>query len=66
MGMRGNRPMSWLAVALAMGSVQTLVMTFGGGGGLEMVAAAMLAPPAYLCAGQAIRALAPRPGSACR
>mgnify|MGYP001189002063 FL=1 len=63
MGMRGNRPMSWLAVALAMGSVQTLVMTFGGGGGLEIVAAAMLAPPAYLCAGQAIRALAPRPGS---
>ena len=63
MGMRGNRPMSWLAVALAMGSIQTLVMTFGGGGGVEMVAAAMLAPPAYLCAGQAIRALAPRPGS---
>ena len=63
MGMRGNRPMSWLAVALALGSIQTLVMTFGGGGGLEMVAAAILAPPAYLCAGRAIRALAPRPGS---
>ncbi|QDZ09432.1 GGDEF domain-containing protein [Devosia ginsengisoli] len=63
MGMRGNRPMSWLAVALAMGSVQTLVMTFAGGSWFEASAAAMLAPPAYLSAGRAIRALAPRPGS---
>jgi len=59
LGMRGNVPMAWLAVALAAGSSQTLVMTFMGGGRPEVVAAAILAPFAYLCAGQAIRAMSP-------
>lgn len=59
MGMRGNVPMAWLAVALACGSAQTLIMTFAGGGQLEVAASAVLAPLAYICAGQAIRAMAP-------
>lgn len=59
MGMRGNVPMAWLAVALACGSTQTLVMTLAGGGQWEVAAAAILAPIGYLCAGQAIRAMSP-------
>src|SRR6218665_3123745 len=31
-GMRGNVPMAWLAVAMAAGSMQTLVMTLFSGG----------------------------------
>ena len=59
MGMRGNVPMAWLAVAMAAGSVQTLVMTFAGGGPWEVAAAAILAPLGYVCAGQAIRHMSP-------
>ena len=44
MGMRGNVPMAWLAVAMAAGSLQTLVMTLMGGGEWEVAAAAVLAP----------------------
>ena len=59
MGMRGNVPMAWLAVAMAAGSLQTLVMTLMGGGEWEVAAAAVLAPLGYVCAGQAIRAMSP-------
>lgn len=59
MGMRGNVPMAWLAVALAAGSTQTLVMTLLGGGEWEVAAAAVLAPLGYICAGQAVRAMSP-------
>lgn len=59
MGMRGNVPMAWLAVAMAAGSAQTLVMTLAGGGPWEVAAAATLAPLGYLCAGQAIREMSP-------
>ena len=59
LGMRGNVPMAWLAVAMAAGSVQTLVMTLAGGGPWEVVAAAILAPLGYVCAGQAIRHMSP-------
>lgn len=59
MGLRGNVPMAWLAVALAAGSLQTLVMTLTGSGGWEIMASAVLAPLGYLCAGQAIRNMSP-------
>jgi diguanylate cyclase (GGDEF)-like protein len=59
MGMRGNVPMAWLAVAMAAGSTQTLVMTLAEGRRWEIAAAALLAPLGYICAGQAIRAMSP-------
>ncbi|MGB3336483.1 MAG: GGDEF domain-containing protein [Devosia sp.] len=59
MGMRGNVPMAWLAVAMAAGSLQTLVMTVAEGSQWEIAAGAILAPLAYICAGQAIRAMSP-------
>lgn len=62
LGMRGNVPMAWLAVAMAAGSTQTLVMTLAEGGRWEVAAGAILAPLAYICAGQAIRAMSPHAG----
>ena len=62
MGTRGNVPMAWLAVAMAAGSMQTLVMTLAGSDQWEMAAGAILAPLAYICAGQAIRAMSPIAG----
>ena len=61
--LRGKWSLAWLAVALTCGSVQTIVMTFAAGTVSESVAAAALAPIAYLCAGRGIRAMDPRPGS---
>ena len=58
-GMRGNVPMAWLAVAMGAGSTQTLVMTLAEGGRWEVAASAILAPLGYVCAGQAIRAMSP-------
>jgi len=60
LGMRGNVPMAWLAMALACGSAQTLLMTVAGGGQAEVAAAALLAPLSCLCAGQAVRHMSPR------
>lgn len=57
--MRGNVPMAWLAVAMAAGCTQTLVMTLADGTRWEIAAGAVLAPLAYVCAGQAIRAMSP-------
>ncbi|HEV7344983.1 MAG TPA: GGDEF domain-containing protein [Devosia sp.] len=60
LGMRGNVPLGWLAVSLACGSAQTLLVSFPAGEGYEVAAAAILAPLGYVCAGQAIRAMSAR------
>lgn len=59
--LRGKWSLAWLAVALTCGSIQTLLMTFNAGTNGESLAAALLAPVAYLCAGRGIRAMDPRP-----
>lgn len=58
--LRGKWPMAWLAAALVCGSAQTLVMTFGAGTPVELLAKATLAPIAYIFAGLGIRAMNPK------
>lgn len=62
LGMRGNVPMAWLGAAMAAGSIQTVVMTLMDAGPWDMAAGAILAPLAYISAGQAIRAMSPHIG----
>jgi diguanylate cyclase (GGDEF)-like protein len=58
--LRGKWPMAWLAAALICGSAQTLVMTFGAGTPVELLAKATLAPIAYIFAGLGIKAMNPK------
>jgi diguanylate cyclase (GGDEF)-like protein len=54
-GLRRQSALAWLAMALLCGAAQTLTMTLHASATLQLVAASILAPAAYLCFGQAVR-----------
>ena len=57
LSLRRNVPLAWLAAALTVGTVQTLIVTFAAGTGLEFVSAMVMAPFGFWVANNAIYAL---------
>ncbi|MAY29465.1 MAG: GGDEF domain-containing protein [Aurantimonas sp.] len=66
LGLRGQSALVWLAVGLACGAVETVVLGIDGGSIAAMAAVTMLIPAAYSCVTQSVRRalglrLSPRP-----
>ncbi|MDX1731761.1 MAG: GGDEF domain-containing protein [Aurantimonas coralicida] len=66
LGLRGQSALVWLAVGLACGAVETVVLGIDGGSIAAMSAVTMLIPAAYSCVTQSVRRalglrLSPRP-----
>lgn len=57
LSLRRNKPLAWLAGALAVGTTQTLFLTFASGTILEFISAMMLAPLGFWFANETIYAL---------
>ena len=57
LALRRNVPLAWLAAALAVGTVQTLIITFAAGTELEFVSAMVMAPLGFRLANNTIYAL---------
>lgn len=53
--------MGWIGLSLLCGGLQTLILAFASGTALELYAASVLAPVAYLCCAEGIRSVAPEP-----
>lgn len=51
--------MGWIGLSLLCGAAQILVLAFASGTTLELYAAAVLAPAAYLCCAEGVRAVDP-------
>ncbi|WEK03052.1 MAG: GGDEF domain-containing protein [Candidatus Devosia phytovorans] len=57
----GKRAMGWIALSLLCGSAQTIGLALASGTEFELFATAVLAPVAYLCCAEGIRAVDPKP-----
>lgn len=59
LALRRNAPLAWLASALGVATVQTLIVTFAAGSPLEFISAMALAPLGFWLANNAIHAMMP-------
>ena len=57
LGLRRNTPLAWLAGGLAVGTVQTLIVSYAAGSPFEFASAMALAPLGFLLANNAVHAL---------